>query len=183
MEERKRLRRRDVLRYTAATAAAVGSLAVAPGAPQAAAREIDDEILMSGRFAVEISGAPNASKNIREIAIDELTIDIREMTTGVDVLHRRYGPGAAHWGSAAFTSAVTLGASKELQTWFNECAKGKNIRKNITVTLFKKDGAAGRSYTLHDCFPTQWSSVSFDTSSTVQAERLVIKVGRIEFKT
>lgn len=182
MEQSRRLRRRDVLRYTAATAAAVGSLAVAPGALQAAERE-HDEILMSGRFAVDIPGAPDASKNIREIAIDELTIDIRETTTGVDLVYRLYGPGAAHWGNASFTSAVTLGASKELKTWFDECAKGRNTRKNITVTLFKKDGAAGRSYTLHECFPTQWSSVSFDTSSTVPAERLVCQVGFIEFKT
>lgn len=134
-------------------------------------------------FGVDIPGCPDASKNIRECHIDELHVDCREMTTGHDVEYRLYGPGHAHWGSASFTSAVTLGASKELQTWFNEAAHGKNIRKNITVTLFKSDKSPGRSYNLMDCFPTQWSAVNFDTSSSVQTETLRVKVGRIEFKT
>ena len=134
-------------------------------------------------FGIDIPGCADASKNIREIAIDELNIDAREMTTGLDVEYRLYGPGAAHWGSAKFTSACTLGASKELQLWWQEAAKGKNIRKNITVTLYKSDKTAGRSYSLFDCFPSQWSSVNFDTSSTVQTETLTVKIGRIEFKT
>lgn len=134
-------------------------------------------------FGVDIPGCADASKNIREIAIDELNIDAREMTTGLDVEYRIFGPGASHWGSAKFTSACTLGGSKELQAWWQEAAKGKGIRKNIMVTLFKSDKSAGRSYNLFDCFPTQWSSVNFDTSSTVQTETLAVKIGRIEFKT
>jgi phage tail-like protein len=133
-------------------------------------------------FGVDIPGCADASKNIRDISIDELNIDCRETTTGLDVEYRTYSPGAAHWGQAKFTSACTLGGSKELQLWWQEAAKGKGIRKNITVTLFKSDKSPGRSYSLFECFPTQWSSVNFDTSSTVQTETLSVKVGRIEFK-
>jgi len=133
-------------------------------------------------FGIDIPGCADASKNVREITIDELNIDIREMTTGNDVEYRLYGPGTAHWGQCKVTSACTLGASKELQAWWQEAAKGKNIRKNISVTLFKSDKTAGRSYLLYDCFPTQWSSVNFDTSSTVQSETLTVKMGRVEFK-
>jgi hypothetical protein len=50
------------------------------------------------------------------------------------------------------------------------------------VTLFKSDKSAGRTYNLMDCFPTQWSSVAFDTSSTVQTETIRVRIGRIEFK-
>ncbi len=133
-------------------------------------------------FAVTIPGCPDASKNIREIAIDELNIDApRTRGRDQEIWHVR--PGDVHTGSAKFTSACTLGGSKELQKWFQEAAKGKGIRKNITVTLFKSDKSAGRSYTLFDCFPTQWSTVNFDTSSTVQTETLTVKIGRIEFKT
>jgi Elongation factor Tu C-terminal domain len=88
-----------------------------------------------GLILHETAGTTRSSKNIREIAIDELNIDIREMTTGLDVEYRLYGPGKAHWGSAKFTSACTLGGSKELQAWWQEAAKGKNIRKNIAVNL------------------------------------------------
>lgn len=134
-------------------------------------------------FAVDIPGCSTASKNIREITIDELNIDVREMTTGLDPVYRIYGPGQAHWGNASFTSAVVLGGSKELQAWFTDCMNGKNIRKNISVTLNKSDKTGGRSYSLYDTFPTQWSSTNLDTSSTVSTEKIVVKVGRIEFKT
>ena len=132
-------------------------------------------------FGVDIPGCADASKNIREIEIDQTTIDVREMTTGLDVEYRLYGPGAAHWGQARFTSAVTLGGSKELQAWFHEAAKGKNIRKNITVTLFKSDKTPGRSYSLFDCFPTQWSEGVDRFGSPV--ERVEVEIGRIEFET
>jgi phage tail-like protein len=134
-------------------------------------------------FGCQIDGCDDAAKNIREIAIDELNIDIREMTTGLDVEYRLYGPGQAHWGSAKFTSACTLGGSKQFQAWFQEAAKGKNIRKNITVTLYRSNKQPGRSYTLNECFPTQWSSVNFDTSSTVQTETITVNVGYIKFST
>jgi hypothetical protein len=134
-------------------------------------------------FGADIPGCADASKNIREISIDELNIDARETTTGLDVEYRTYGPGQAHWGSAKFTSACTLGGSKELQAWFQEAAKGKNIRKNITVTLFKSDKTPGRSYTLNDCFPTQWSSVDFDPAAGGPTETITVQIGSIQFAT
>lgn len=124
-------------------------------------------------FAVSIPGLFRASRTIRGVEIDTGELGPRR---------RVFGPGAAHWGAAKFTSAVTLGSSKELQAWFQEAAKGKNIRKDITVTLFKSDKSAGRSFNLLDCFPTAYSAVNFDTSSTVQTESITVKVGRIEFK-
>jgi hypothetical protein len=134
-------------------------------------------------FGIDIPGCADASKNIREIHIDELNVDVREMTTGHDVEYRLYGPGHAHWGSASFTSAVTLGASKELQTWFNDAAHGKNIRKNITVTLFKSDKTPGRTYTLIDAFPIAWKDNANDTSSSVQTETITVTMDHIEFAT
>lgn len=134
-------------------------------------------------FMCEIPGCADASKNIREIKIDELNIDIREMTTGLDVEYRLYGPGTPHFGNAEFTTACTLGGSKEFHAWFMAASKGKDIRKNITVRLYKSDKTAGRGYNLFDCFPSQWSSVNFDTSSTVQTETLRVSIGRIELMT
>jgi len=176
--------RRRVLTLGAATAALGVSSAL--GASPASAQKAQPPGLLEEEgifyFTLEIPGLPEASRNVREIAIDELNIDAREMTTGLDVEYRIFRPGSAHFGSATFTSAVTLGGSKELQAWFNEAAKGKNIRKNITVTLFKSDKTPGRSYNLMDCFPTEYSLVNFDTSSTVQTETLRVKLGRVEFK-
>lgn len=173
-----RINRRRVLTFGAATALGVwsGFAKASPTTllgqtPNAAGEE-------AFQLAVTIPGCPDASKNIREIAIDELTIDAR-VPTG----RNQARPGRVDPGSATFTSACTLGASKELQKWFQEAAKGKNIRKDITVRLFKSDKSAGRSYLLVDCFPTSYSLVNFDTSSTVQTETLKVNIGRIEFAT
>lgn len=176
-----RLSRRQALRYGIAGAVAAS---VVTSTREAAAAGTDtgayEVIANAFGFGIDIPGCADASKNIREISIDELNIDTREMTTGTDVEYRLYGPGAAHWGSATFRS-IPGGAG--LRSWFDQCLKGHDVRKNITVTLYKKDKTPGRSYLLYDCFPTQWSSVNFDTSSTVQTETLKVSIGRVEFKT
>jgi len=133
-------------------------------------------------FSCDIPGCATASKNIRTIEIDQTIVDKRETTTGLDVEYRLFAPGATHWGQASFTAAVTLGQSKELKAWYDDCASGKGIRKNISVTLFKSDKTPGRSYNLFDCFPVKYSHGNFDVSSTVQEETVTVKVGRIEFK-
>jgi phage tail-like protein len=151
------------------------------GAAQDPVPPPDDNRLYS--CTVQIAGLPEASKNIREIAIDELNIDAREMKAGGDHEIWQIKPGSVHVGSATFTIGSTPGARKELQAWWAEAAKGKNIRKNISVTLFKSDRKTERAFSLTGCFPTSWSSVNFDTSSTVQTETLTVKIHRIEFKT
>ena len=130
-------------------------------------------------FKIDIPGAGEASKNIREISIDELNIDIREMTTGLDVEYRLYGPGQAHWGNARLTVACDKRSTKELQLWFQEAAKGKNIRKNITVTLFKSDKTPGRSYNLMDAFPVSFQDC--DGSSPDQGATITVAPDHIEF--
>lgn len=131
-------------------------------------------------FGCTIPGCEDAATNIREISIDELSIDIRETTTGLDVEYRLYAPGTPHFGSAKFTAACTLGGSKQFHAWFMSASGGKDIRKDIGVRLKKSDKTDGRGYNLNRCFPTQWSSVNFDTSSTVQTETITVNVGYIE---
>ena len=139
-----------------------------------------DEVLANAYgFGVDIAECPDLSKNIREIEIDQTTVDVREMTTGLDVEYRLFGPGATHWGQARFTSAVTLGGSKELKAWFDEASSGKSIRKNITVTLFKSDKTPGRSYNLFDCYPVQWSHGTDAWGLPVVT--LTVEIGRVEF--
>lgn len=134
-------------------------------------------------FACEIPGCADASKNIREIRIDELNIDVREVTTGLDVEYRLYGPGAPHFGNATFTFASTPGGSKELQAWFLEAAKGKNIRKNITVRLFRSDKSPGRGYNLLGCVPDGRIEAGRDATTGEPTETLRVNIGRIELRT
>lgn len=132
-------------------------------------------------FGVDIPGCADASKNIREIVIDELNIDIREMTTGLDVEYRQYAPGYAHFGNARLTAALSPNDAC-LKDWFEAARAGKNIRKNITVTLFKSDKTPGRSYLLYDTLPISFSSGEFDTDTAGQGiEVLTVQVGGVAF--
>ena len=167
------LNRRELLKLGAATAALGASghpLIRAVGPPAASAEPLPQNVLLNSYgFAVDIPGAPHASRSIREIQIDAIEVDASAT-----------GPGQAHLGSAYFTVPANPVPASELQTWFDEAVAGHCTRKNITVTLFKSDGTPGRTYSLHDCFPTQWSTTNFETSSSVQTETLTVRVDRIE---
>ena len=161
----RRINRRALLKFGATAAAFAWSAAPAPRA-QSLVKGDDAHLLVD--FEIDIPGLPNAGKNILEIAFEELQFGVRLARIEL--------------GCLTLTAAVGS-ESKELKAWFDEARAGKNVRKNITVTLFKSDKTPGRHYLLYDCFPTQWSSVNFDTSSTVQTETLTVKMGRLEFKT
>ena len=130
-------------------------------------------------FSVSIPGLPQTSKNIREIAIDELTIDTREMTTGHDVEYRLYGPGAAHWGSAKFMFACPRGSSQALYAWWSAGARTRNDRRTVTVSIPKRDKTDGRTYTLIDARPV--AVAPCDMRAAEPIEEVTVKYSRIEF--
>lgn len=103
-------------------------------------------------FAVLLGGNGQTQEcsNIEWIEVDDLNIDVREMTTGLDVEYRLYGPGQAHWGQARFSSG--RGGSKEVREWFESAAAGKDVRKQITINLREHQRDA-RRYNFYDCFP------------------------------
>ena len=172
-----RVTRRDALRFGAATATVIGGLQII-AAPAAAAAQ--DAI----SFTVEIEGCPDASRNIREVAIDELNIDTLDVTSGQDPLSfRTYVPGETHLGEATLVSGSTPAGAAQLRGWADGWASGKRDFRRIAVRILDKQGQPTRGYELIDCFPTQWSGVNFDESSSVQTETIRVKVGRIEFKT
>ena len=182
------LNRRDFLKYGAMAGGMAGvlsalgpPLSILPG-PAAVASQVDqDELLVSGNFKVDIQDCPVASANVQSIQIEDIKIDVIEMPPDNDN-YRQYAPGDAHYGKATIQARFVKGR-KELLQWLEDAAAGKNVRKNITVTLLDRRGNPGRSYGLMDCFPISWTAMNFDTSSTVQTETLTVKVGRIEFKT
>lgn len=140
-----------------------------------------DEILQNGagRFKVEIDGLPATSAKVHTVTMEDLAIDVREMTTGADWDYRVYGPAATHWGNITIASR-TDGGSRELQQWWNDAAQGKNIRKSISVILLRRDGSEARTYNLMECFPTAYTPFSFDGSTAV--ETMVLSCGRISFE-
>ena len=135
----------------------------------------------AGKFKLEIEGCPVASANVESITMEDLNIDVREMTTGADWDYRVYGPGDAHYGSITIASRVGKD-SKELYQWWLDCSRGQNVRKNISVICLKRDGSEARRFNALECFPTKWDSGDFSPSSTVACETIICKMGRVELQ-
>ncbi len=174
------LNRREVLTLGAATAALAGGIGliptVAPQSAEALPPPPGEEVITNADgFGVDIPGAPEASANLLGVTLDPIEVTT---SSGAAPKRKKVPLPVAH-----FTVEAGTAAARDLNLWWQDAAQGKCIRKDITVTLFKSDKTPGRTYSLFDTFPVQWSSVNFDTSSTVQTETLTVKIGRIEFKT
>jgi phage tail-like protein len=133
----------------------------------------------AGKFKVDIAGCPVASANVESINVEDLSIDVREMTTGADWDYRVYGPGDAHYGSVTIKSRVGAN-SKELYQWWLDCSRGSNIRKNISVIHLKRDQTEARRFNLIECFPTKWDGGDYSPSSNVACEGVTCKIGKVE---
>lgn len=157
-------------------------LLVAPVAPvRSAGTDAGAYEIIANAFTVVIDGAPTAATDIKEIEIDDLIIEQRETTTGLDVEYRLYAPGATHWGNARFSVAAHSNTSHQLQQWLAETARGKNVRRQITISILQPDKSVGRTYTLFDCFPTGMHT-SFDSAGRA-AEIFEVSMSRIEFSS
>lgn len=177
--------RRDVLKLGAASAVIAGTAAAGLRLAGAAEAGPKDPALTANRFMVDIPDCPVASANCIGVEIEDLTIDARETTTGLDVEYRTYAPGDALYGrvKVSFPRLPGDAISRELLGWLEDARTGKNIRKSISVICLKRDGAEARRFNLIDCFPEKYDPGDYSPSSNVATEKLTVKIGRIEFKT
>lgn len=183
--------RRNVLKMgvVAAAVAGVGSVGLrtaeaatlaAPGVNGIPDEQGTPKKDKAARFRVDIPDCPNASANVVSVAVEDLTIDERELTKGADWDYRVYGPGDAHYGSVTIRCRVGKEDNKELYAWWLACSQGKNIRKNISVDVEASDSSEVRRFNLFECFPTRWDAADYSPSSNVACETIVCKMGRVE---
>lgn len=133
----------------------------------------------AGKFKIDIQNCPVANANVESITMEDLTIDVREMTTGADWDYRVYGPGDAHYGSITVRSRVGAN-STELYQWWLDCSRGQNVRKQISVICLKRDGSEARRFNCFECFPTRWDAADFSPSSNIACETIVANMGYVE---
>jgi hypothetical protein len=134
------------------------------GAPQ----DENTALVTAPNLKVDVPGfGPSfVPAGLSRIGVD---IDVREMTTGLDVEYRLYGPGQAHW--ADVTLVVPANRKLDAAAWFAGVAKGQNIRKNITVTILKNDTTPALGLLLYDTFPTAYDH---------ETGALLLHIGRVE---
>ncbi len=135
----------------------------------------------AGKFKIDIQGAPTASANVESITMEDLTIDVREMSTGADWDYRVFGPGDAHFGSITIRSRVGNN-SKELYQWWLDTSRGRNIRKQISVVALRRDGAEARSYNFLECFPTRYQPLVLDGTSRISVEEITAKCEGVDME-
>jgi len=175
------LHRRDLFKLGAFTAAAAGVTAlIAPAVAQDPGEPRDD----GWRVAIDIPGAPEAGKTALGVEIDPLAVEVRAhgpKKAGGQAF-RVFGPGAAHWGNARLTGALTAGAAKELHAWFQAAVQGTNIRRSISI-VFGRDKGEQRTFNLLDCFPVSFGTVDMaaeGNAGAVMHWTLEVRVDRIE---
>ncbi len=185
-KKQSKVTRRDFLKYGAVAGAAVGvgsllgpGVVAAAPAEQAADKAPKKDEVGAGKFKVEIQGCPVASANVESITVEDLNIDVREMTTGTDVEYRIYGPGDAHSGSITVRARVGR-SSKELYQWWLDTSRGQKIRKSISVICLRRDGTEARRFNFLECYPVRWDPGDYSPSSNVACETIVCKMGRVE---
>ncbi len=175
--------RRTVIKIGAAGAALAGvrgmSTATASAAPASKDKAGDAGELRNGegRFRVEIDGV--ALTQIEGVATEPLRFDVRERPAGVDWDYREFDPGDGHYGSITLRTYPGPDADA-LKAWFDEAARGADIRKQISVIVLKRDGSESRRWNAHDCFPTSWDPGEYSPSSNVAVETITCKMSRVE---
>lgn len=134
-------------------------------------------------FAVDIPGCADASRNILDISIDDLIIDVREVPIGVDSDARLFEPGPLHIGQARFTFRTDDAMLNcDLDAWVAATRGGKQTPRDITITLFMNDQTTiGRTYTLENSFPVSFSSGDFTTGGEANVGELVVQPERVAF--
>jgi phage tail-like protein len=174
------LSRRDLLKIGAAAAVFAGGAAAGlrltnERAALAGSAAQGDNVLVSRNFRVDIPGLPDESARCVSVEIEPIVIDAVEGDPGV---FKAWEPGDAHFGHATF-SIVPLQGPSQLEQWIKDAAAGMDVRKNITITLLKRDATPARTFNLIDCFPVKYDPGDYSPSSNVAMETITTKIDRV----
>ena len=96
--------------------------------------------------------------------------------------HKTYIPGGATFGSITFQGAEHKDGVKKIRSWVKDAHDGKNARKSLTIELQNQKGEAVRTFHLHECFPTSYSSIDLGSQGGggTMTWVLEVRVTRVE---
>jgi len=146
------------------------------------ATEAVDEILINGRFTVDLTGCKSSADCVR-VEADDATVETQNVTSSSDKQWKMFKSGMPKYGQLRLYFNVSdADANKDLTAWAKKCAEGnkKELRKDCTVTLKKRDGTPGRVYHFLDLFCVNFDPGTFSsTESGANRSCLTMQIGRI----
>ncbi len=82
-------------------------------------------------------------------------------------------PGVAKWEISLLSAGLTK--SNDFFVWCQQIARGKIVRRPVTVILYNVDGTEAMKWNFNNAFPVKWSGPQFksdDTSSAIESIEL-----------
>ncbi len=132
-------------------------------------------------FKVEIDGVEvGGFKSVDGI---ESETEVIEYQDGDDLTIRKR-PGRTKYSNIVLKRGFAQ--NNDLWQWYQEVIKSKNIRKNISVIITKRDGSEAGRYNFFEAWPCKWkgpelSSIG-DPDSDLLTEKITFCVERMELK-
>lgn len=144
--------------------------------------EAVDEILINGRFKVDLTGCPSSADCVR-VEVDDAIVETQNVTSSSDLHWKMFKSGMPKYGLLKLYFNVSDSAlNKDLTLWVKKCGEGvkADIRKSCTVTLNKRDGTPGRSYNFLELFAINFDPGSFSsTDAGANRSCLTMQIGRV----
>jgi hypothetical protein len=141
-----------------------------------------DEMLVVLGFTVEIQNAGSGTDSDsawETCSGGSLNIEIADASIGTDQSHMTT-PGHKYVDTITLRGPLTPGR-KALCEWITATVKGQPWKRTVVVKEILKDGAAGKQFTYHDCFPTRYVFPAFSASGTGNLyEEVHIKAIRLD---
>jgi len=117
-------------------------------------------------FKVEIAGlmSDKPAAHFQKFDGFDLEIETIEYKTGTDA-HAHKRPGVPKYGNIKLSKGVI--DNKALWDWCMDVAKGKLVRRNITVTVLNEARTeALKTFDFIGCWPTKWAGLRLDGKGT-----------------
>ena len=123
------------------------------------------------RFDVSINRMPQAVfTEVSGLSMEVVVEDVEEGGHN-DFVHRL--PGRCKMGNLTLKRGLTK--SNDFFVWCQQIARGKIVRRPVTVILYNVDGTEAMKWNFNNAFPVKWSGPQFksdDTSSAIESIEL-----------
>jgi len=151
------MRRRNALLIVAVVVVSLG-VATAVSLAGNPVRRVEPLKRITSNFTLEIDGVDAGQFT----AVDGLSVEqeVIEYTSDDGQLVRKR-PGRTRYGDIVLTRPYSP-EDDVLRAWAREINLGRDVRKEVTITIFTRDGGVLKKFICHEVFPVSLKGPTFD---------------------